>query len=75
LVPIVDGSFGHIDKPRSGHIGQCRGHIVGLYPIISSRGLNDIMIDLDEFFWIAGDVILVNMPGLKLLWPDDLLER
>jgi hypothetical protein len=33
------------------------------------------MIDLDEFSWIAGTVILVNMLGPELLWPDDLPEQ
>jgi hypothetical protein len=32
------------------------------------------MIDLDEFFGIAGPVILVNVLNLEFLWPDDLLE-
>jgi hypothetical protein len=32
------------------------------------------VIDLDEFFWIVGVIIFVNMPGLELLWPDDLPE-
>jgi hypothetical protein len=67
LVPVVDGSFGQIDKPRSSHMGQCRGQIVGLYPIVTSGGLNDSIIDLDKFFWIAGAIIPVNMPELELL--------
>jgi hypothetical protein len=32
------------------------------------------MIDLDEFFGIAGPVILVNVLNLEFLWPDDLPE-
>jgi hypothetical protein len=30
------------------------------------------MVDMDELFGIAGLVILVDVPGLKLLGPDDL---
>jgi hypothetical protein len=40
--------------------------------ILSSCGLNDYMIDLDEFFRISGPIILVNVPGLKLVWPSDI---
>jgi hypothetical protein len=32
------------------------------------------MIDLDELFRIAGPVILIDVPNLKLLRPDDLPE-
>jgi hypothetical protein len=32
------------------------------------------MIDLDEFFRIVEPIILVNVPNLKFLWPDDLPE-
>jgi hypothetical protein len=64
-----------IDKPGSGRARQYRGLIVGLYPIVSSRGLNDRVVDLDEFLYIAGAVIFVNVPSLELLWPDELPER
>jgi hypothetical protein len=33
------------------------------------------MIDLDEFLGIAGPIILVDVPGLEFLWPDNLPER
>jgi hypothetical protein len=36
LVPGVDGSFGHVDEPRSGCAGQCRGQKVGLNLTVSS---------------------------------------
>jgi hypothetical protein len=75
LVPAVDGPFGQIDKPRPGRVGQCRGQIIGLYPIISFCGLNDRVVDLDEFLWVAGDVIFVNVPNLELFWPNDLPEQ
>jgi hypothetical protein len=42
--------------------------------IVSPCGLNDHVVDLDELFWIAGVVILVNMPGLELVWPNDRPE-
>jgi hypothetical protein len=32
------------------------------------------MIDLDELLRIAGPVILVDVPGLEFLWPDNLPE-
>jgi hypothetical protein len=32
------------------------------------------MIDLVEFFWIVEAIILVNMPRLELVWPNDLPE-
>jgi hypothetical protein len=48
--------------------------IVGLYSIVSSCGLNDCVIDLDELFGIAGYIIFVDVPNLKLLWLDDLSE-
>jgi hypothetical protein len=75
MVLVVNGSFGQIDKSGSDRAGQCHGQIMDLYPIVSSCGLNDHVVDLDEFSWIAGAVIFVNMPGLELLWQDDLPER
>jgi hypothetical protein len=72
LVPCVDRSFRQVDDPRSGRIGQCRGQIVGLHLIISSCGLDDCLIDLDEFFRIAGPIIIVNVPSLELVWPYDI---
>jgi hypothetical protein len=54
--------------------GQCRGRIIDLYPIISSCSLDDCMIDVDELFRIAGPIILVDVPSLEFLWPDDLPE-
>jgi hypothetical protein len=74
LVPCVDRSFGQIDEPRPSHAGQCHGKIVGFYPIISSCGLYDCFIDLDEFFGIVGPIILVNVPGLELVWPFEIPE-
>jgi hypothetical protein len=32
------------------------------------------MIDLDEFFGVAGPIILVDVPSLELLWLDHLPE-
>jgi hypothetical protein len=32
------------------------------------------MIDMDELFGITGPIILVNVPSLEFLWPDDLPE-
>jgi hypothetical protein len=32
------------------------------------------MIDLDELFRIAGPIILIDVPILEFLWPDDLPE-
>jgi hypothetical protein len=32
------------------------------------------MIDLDKLFGIAGPIILVNVPGLELLWTNGLPE-
>jgi hypothetical protein len=46
----------------------------GLYPIVSSCGLDDYMIYLDELFGIVGLVILIDVPSLELLQPDDLPE-
>jgi hypothetical protein len=57
LVPGVDRSLGQIDKSSSGCVRQCHGQIVGLYLIVSSYSLDDCMIDLDEFFEIAGSII------------------
>jgi hypothetical protein len=74
LVLVVDGSLGQIDKPGSDHAKQCRRQIIGLYSIVSSSGLNDRMIDLVKFFWIVEAIILVNMPRLELVWPNDLPE-
>jgi hypothetical protein len=37
--------------------------IVSLYPIISFYNLNDSMVELNEFLGIAGDIILIDMPG------------
>jgi hypothetical protein len=41
--------------------------IVGIYPIISSYSLDDSMVELNEFLEIAGDIILIDMPGLGFL--------
>jgi hypothetical protein len=32
------------------------------------------MIDLDEIFGIAGPTILIDVPTLEFLWPDDMPE-
>jgi hypothetical protein len=32
------------------------------------------MVDLDEFLRIVGAIILVDVPGLDLFWPDNLPE-
>jgi hypothetical protein len=70
----VDGTLGQVDEPRPSYTGQCREHIVGLYPIISPRGLNDCVVDLDELLWVAGAVILVDRPRLELVRPGDQIE-
>jgi hypothetical protein len=43
-------------------------------PIIFSCGLDDCMIDLDEFLKIAGPIILVDVPDLEFFWLDNLPE-
>jgi hypothetical protein len=45
-----------------------------LYPIVSSCGLNDSMIHLDKLLRVVGLIILVDVPGLELFWPDNLPE-
>jgi hypothetical protein len=74
LVLVVHSTFEQVDEPRSSCAGQCRGQIVGFYPIVSSGGLNDRVIDLDEFFRIAGSVILVDRFRLELVRTSDLPE-
>jgi hypothetical protein len=74
LVPVVDGTFGQVNKPRSGHAGQNRGQIVGLYHIVTASGLNSRVVDLDELFGIAGDVILVDQSRLELVGSSHLPE-
>jgi hypothetical protein len=32
------------------------------------------MVDLDEFLGIVGAIILVDVSGLELIWPDNLPE-
>jgi hypothetical protein len=32
------------------------------------------MVDLDEFLRIVGVIILVDVSGLELIWPDNLPE-
>jgi hypothetical protein len=32
------------------------------------------MVDLDEFLGIAGAIILIDVSGLELIWPDNLPE-
>jgi hypothetical protein len=41
--------------------------LISIYPIVSSCGLDDCMIELDELFGIAGLIILIDVPGLELL--------
>jgi hypothetical protein len=67
LVPGVDRSLRKIDKPRSGHVGQCCGQIVSFYLIVSFYDLDDHMIDLDELFRIAGPILFIDVPGFELL--------
>jgi hypothetical protein len=50
FIPVVDGIFGQIDEPLYGCVGQCRGQIVGLHTIVTSSGLNNRVVDLDELF-------------------------
>jgi hypothetical protein len=46
---------------------QCCGQIIGLYPIVSSCGLGNSMVDLDELLKIDGSIILVDMPDLEFI--------
>jgi hypothetical protein len=50
MVPVVDDTLGQVDEPKPSCAKQCREQIVGLYPIVSLRGLNDRVVDLDELF-------------------------
>jgi hypothetical protein len=63
-----------VDEPRSGHTGQGCRQIVSFYPIISSYGLDEYLIDLDELLWISRPIIFVNVPGLELIRPSDVPE-
>jgi hypothetical protein len=74
LVPIVDGSFRQVDEPRPGRARQCHEQVIIFHPIISSRGLDDYVIDLEESFGIFGAMIYVDVPGLEVFWPHDLPE-
>jgi hypothetical protein len=73
--PSVDGTFRHIDKPRSACAGQSHRQIVGFHPIITSSGLNERVIDLDELFGVVGVVILVNQSRFELVGLGDLPEH
>jgi hypothetical protein len=42
--------------------------------IVSSYGLDDSMVELDQLLRIAGAIILVDVLGLELFWPDNLPE-
>jgi hypothetical protein len=46
---------------------NCRGQEVGFYLIVSSRGLYDCLIDLDEFFGIARPIVPVNVADLEFI--------
>jgi hypothetical protein len=46
-----------------------------LYSIVSLCGLDDSMVGLDELLGVAGAIILVDMPDLEFIWPDNLLEQ
>jgi hypothetical protein len=70
----VDNALGQVNEPRSSRARQYREQIVGLYPIVASCGLNDRVVDLDEFFRVAGTVIFTNLPRLELVSPNDLLS-
>jgi hypothetical protein len=70
----MDSALKQVDESRSSCTGQCHEQIVGLYLIISPCGLNDHMVDLDELFWVARTIILVDGPRLELVRPGDLPE-
>jgi hypothetical protein len=81
----VDSTLRQVDELRPSCSKQCREQIVGLYPIVSPRGLNDSVVylprnlnggvvDLHELFWVVGTVILVNGPRLELVRLGDLPE-
>jgi hypothetical protein len=42
---------------------------------VDSWSLPDRVVDLDEFLWVAGAIIFVDVPSLELLWLDDLPEQ
>jgi hypothetical protein len=63
-----------IDEPKSSCVGQCRGEIVDLHPIITSCGFYVCLINMDKFFGIAEPIILIDVPGLELIWPSDIPE-
>jgi hypothetical protein len=48
-------------------VGQCHGQKVGLNPIVSSGGLYDRQIYLNEFFRIVGAVVSVYVVGFELV--------
>jgi hypothetical protein len=70
----VDGTLGQVNEPRPSYVRQCCEQIVGLYLIISPRGLNDRVVDLDELLWVVVAVILVDGPMLELVRLGDLPE-
>jgi hypothetical protein len=74
LVPIVDGSLGWFEEPRSGHVRQSYGQIVDHHSIVTSSGLDDHVVDLDELFRVTGAVILVDQPRVELVWPSNSPE-
>jgi hypothetical protein len=65
---------GQIDKPRPCHAGQSLGQIVGLHLIVTFGGLNDPVVNLDEFFGVARAVILVDRSRLELVRLGNLPE-
>jgi hypothetical protein len=70
----VNSALGQVDEPRSSYTKQCREQIVGFHSILSPHGLYDRVVDLDELFWVAGAIILVDGPRFKLVKPGDLPE-
>jgi hypothetical protein len=59
---------------RSSHAGQGHAQIVGLYLIITTSILNDQVVDLNEYFGVAGAIIFINRSRLELVRLDNLLE-
>jgi hypothetical protein len=72
LVPVIDSAFRQIDELGSDRVGQCYRQIVGIYSIVTSCSLDDRVVNLDDFFSVAGAVILVDRSRLELVRSRDL---
>jgi hypothetical protein len=68
----MNNALRQVDEPRSSCARQCREQIVGFYSIVFPHGLNDRVVHLDELFWVAGTIILVDGSKLELVRLGDL---